>query len=118
MSKCLYGITAWGYVTGIPSQVSEFRSGITKKDILRLQTIHSKAVRLINYHDIYTPTKKLLKETKQLTINQLIAYHMLVQTYKISVSKMPEYHYERLFSENNEFRTRSENKSRIQAQYW
>ena len=31
MSKMIYGITAWGYVSGIPGRISEFRAGIMKK---------------------------------------------------------------------------------------
>ena len=114
MSKLTYGITAWGHITGIPGQMSEFRAGITKRDILRLQSIQNKAVRLNYYRDRSFPTKQLLKESHQLSINQLIAYHISVQTFKIRLSKKPEYHYHRLFKEDTNTRTRSDNIRRVE----
>ena len=96
MSKLVYGITAWGHIAGIPGQMSDFRAGINKRDILRLQAIQNKAIRLFYYRDRYFPTKQILKESGQLSINQLIAYQISVQTFKIRMSQKPEYHYHRL----------------------
>ena len=102
MSKILYGIAAWGCVSRVPGQPDIQRCGIgfTKRDILRHQALQNKALRLINHSDLCTPTRALLKETKQLSINQHIAYHIILQTYKKRVSRLPEYYHERLFEED------------------
>ena len=49
MSKMVDGIIAWGYISGIPGQTSEFLGGTSRKDILLLQVIHNKPIRLIFY---------------------------------------------------------------------
>ena len=114
MSKLFYGITAWGCVSGIPGQPDNSRAGFTKRDLLRLQAVQNKAVRLIHYRDRLTPTRELLKEANILSINQYIAYQVLTQTFKIKDSHLPEYHYGRLFDENYRLsRTRSDNMKRV-----
>ena len=75
--------------------------------------MQNKAVRLIYYRDRYTPTKSILKETNQLSINQMIAFQILVQTYKIKVSHKPDYHFQRLFSNEQNSRLRSMNQVRV-----
>ena len=115
MSRLMYGISAWGYVSGIPGQQAEFRAGITKRDIQRLQSLQNKALKLTFYRDPMYPTKLLMKETNQLSINQLIALHIIMSTYKINLSKKPEYHYERLFGTmNGDARTRSNQLRRVE----
>ena len=114
-SKLIYGITAWGSVFGIPGQTEDSRSAFPKKDILRLQTLPNKAIRMLFYRDRRTPTKDLLKEANQLSVNQLIAFHILLQTFKIKVSQQPSYHYHRLFEiKNNKYETRSSNIKRVE----
>ena len=108
-SKLTYGLTVWGSVSGIPGQIYHSKAGLTKLDIQRLQSIQNKAVRLINYHDRYVSTKRLLRDTNQLSINQLTAYNIALLTYKIKISQKPEYHFRRLFKTNIDPRTRSEN---------
>ena len=79
-----------------------------KRDIQRLQSLLNKALCLIHYQDMSISTKDLLRETNQLSINQLIAYRILIQTYKIKETKQPKYHFERLFrNETEASRTRS-----------
>ena len=71
-------------------------------------------MRLIHYRDRQTPTKELLKEANILSINQYIAYQILVQTFKIKSSHLPEYHYGRLFDEECRLsRTRIDNMRRV-----
>ena len=105
---------AWGCVSGIPGQPDNSRAGFTKRDLLRLQAVHSKAVRLIHYSDRMTPTKELMKATNMLSINQYIAYQIIMHTFKIKVSQLPEYHYRRLFDEEyRPSRTRTDGMKRI-----
>ena len=110
MSKLLYGITAWGAISGIPGCPGDYRAGISKRDLSRLQSLQNKALRLINWSDRSTPTKTLLQDSNMLSINQLIAFHILVQSFKIKLSKKPDYHYKRLF--NNEKKNEQITKTR------
>ena len=81
---------------------------------MRLQALHNKAVRLINFRDKRTPTKYLLKEANILSVNQSIAYQILVQTFKIKASREPKYHFRRLFDEEGRLsRTRTDNMRRV-----
>ena len=48
-SKLIYGITAWGSVFGIPGQLDDSRSAFPKKDLLRLQSLQNKAIRIVFY---------------------------------------------------------------------
>ena len=97
MSRLLYGITAWGCVSGIPGCPNDYRSGFTKQDLLRIQALQNKALRLINWSDSSLSTKSLLQQSNMLSVNQLIAYHILVQSYNIKISQKPDYHFQRLF---------------------
>ena len=108
------GHGAWGSFTGIPGIFQKNRAGLAKRDIKRLQSLQNKVLRLVDYKDIYTPTRELLKTTKQLSVNQLIAFHIGKQTYKIQKSEKPDYHFERLFDKNFQpTRTRPDNIKRI-----
>ena len=48
--------------------------------------------------DFNTPTKDLCYHTNQLSVHQLMAYHICCQVYKIKDTKLPVYHYSRLFN--------------------
>ena len=62
-----------------------------------MQVLQNKAMRLVNYEDRSIPTVQLLNSTSSLSVHQLGAYLTLSQVFKIRESKLPEYHYERLF---------------------
>ena len=97
-SKLIYGICVWTGVWGIPGLAAEeSRTSINKKDMNRLQVLQNKALRLVNYEDRSIPTVQLLNSTSSLSVHQLGAYLTLSQVFKIKESKLPEYHYERLF---------------------
>ena len=114
MSKLLYGITVWGSVSGIPGCPEYSYSGLTKRDILRIQALQNRVLRLIDWRDKYAPTKSLLEETKFLSINKMIAYQILLQCFKIKCSRKPEYHFQRLFRSNDDStRTRSKEVKRV-----
>ena len=56
-----------------------------------------------------TPTTELLRVSGQLSVQQLSAYHSLLQVYKVKKFRQPEYIFDRLFLEgqgaNDEMRT-------------
>ena len=48
-------------------------------------------------HSLVTPIATLLERTGDLSVQQLAAYHSVLQVYKVKQSKEPSYIYERLF---------------------
>ena len=63
----------------------------------KLQVCQNKIMRLISGLDYLTSTNVLLETTNQLSVHQLVAYHTACQVYQTSKSKLPVYHYNRLF---------------------
>ena len=80
----------------------------------KLQVCQNKCLRLITGLDYNTSTKTLLDESKELSVHQLVAYHSICQVYRIQKSKLPAYHYKRLFkfhpNRENNTRTRGTEK--------
>ena len=103
-SKLINCITVWGGVWGLPVQNVKNRrtTSITKQEMRKLQVIQNKAMRLMTGLDYNASTKSLLKSSNQLSVHQLVAYHTLCQVHKIKMSKLPAYHYERLFRKTEE----------------
>ena len=100
-SKLIYGITVWGGIWGLPGQQNINNTSISKEAMRKLQVCQNKILRLMCGLDYDTPTKTLLEECNQLSVHQLVAYHTACQVYRIKKSKLPVYHYNRLFDENN-----------------
>ena len=96
-SKLLYGITVWGSVWGIPGRPEEKSINIRKEDMRKLQVLQNSTLRLILKKKYDTPTVELLSEAKNLSVNQLVAYNMLSQVYKVKETQQPSYHYDRFF---------------------
>ena len=99
-SKMLYCITAWSGVWGIQGGLDETERraiSMTKADMRKVQTLQNKAMRILTKHDFRTPTLQLLEDAKMLSVNQLAAYSMELQVFKISSSRQPDYHFDRLF---------------------
>ena len=67
----------------------------------KLQVCQNKVLRLLTGKDYETFTSELLELCNQLSVHQLVAYHSACQIYKVSKSKLPAYHYKRLFKEDN-----------------
>ena len=63
----------------------------------KVQTLQNIAMRILAKKDFRTPTLELLNSTNMLSVNQLAAYSMETQVFKIFTSGQPDYHYERLF---------------------
>ena len=98
-SKLGYGMTVWGRVWNIPgSTEEEIRSpSLTKDDVLKLQGLQNKCLRILTNSDYRTPTTTLLQKTKKMSVHQQIAYQTLSQVYSVFETKLPVYHYRRLF---------------------
>ena len=101
-SKLVYGITVWGRVWQIPGSLDEdlasrTSSSITKEDVRKMQVLQNKCLRLVTDSDYRTPTSILLQKTNSLSVHQLMAHLSLTQVYGIHKSKLPPYHYKRLF---------------------
>ena len=66
----------------------------------KLQVCQNKVLRLISGKDYETSTTELLTACNELSVHQLVAYHSACQVYRVSTSKLPVYHYKRLFMED------------------
>ena len=99
-SKLIYGITVWGGVWGLYEQENNVNTSISKEAMRKLQVCQNKILRLLTGSDYETPTKVLLEKANQLSVHQLVAYHMACQLYRISKSQLPAYHFNRLFRKN------------------
>ena len=109
-SKLIYGITVYGGVWGLPGIYNEEpinAISITKEDMRKLQVLQNSALRILLNRPRETPSTSLLKDAKQLSVHQLVAFHTASQTYKIHKNQEPAYHYERLFNAPVNQETRS-----------
>ena len=100
ISKHLYCVTVWGGIWDLPDQQIQNRrnTSISKHAVRQLQVMQNKIMRLMSGMDFNTPTKDLCYHTNQLSVHQLMAYHICCQVYKIKDTKLPVYHYSRLFN--------------------
>ena len=99
-SKLLYGITVWGEVFGVTNEYDEeIRKHIamTREDLRKMQVAENAVMRMMTGFDYISSTMELLQKSNLLSINQVIAYHTLVQVYNIKSKRLPSYHYRRLF---------------------
>ena len=104
-SKLSYAISAWGCVWDLPGVLDmEKRNSpsLTRHESHQLQVLHNKVMRLATGLPWDTSLKTLLKESGQLSVQQLTAYHSLLQVYKTQRSKQPAYIFNRLFTNHNE----------------
>ena len=100
-SKLLYGITVWGSVWGVPGRNEEKSINLRKDDMKKLQVLQNSTLRMILKRNYDTPTVQLLSESKSLSVNQLVAYNMLVQVFKVKQTQQPSYHFHRFFGHQN-----------------
>ena len=101
-SKLIYCITVWGGIWEISGQKVNIRNtAISKKAMVKLQVLQNKALRLLSGLEYGTPTETPLKHCNELSVHQLVAYHTACQVYKIRTSKLPKYHHNRLFLDEN-----------------
>ena len=62
----------------------------------RLQVLQNKTLRLKIHGNRYMSTKDLVAKSGELSVNQLIAYHTLLQIHKTILSQQPEYIYKNI----------------------
>ena len=91
ISKFIYLIQVWG--------------SCEKYLIKSLQVIQNRAARIVTGKTWWTPTRRLLKDCRWLSIRQLIFYHTAVQVYKIVKSGKPLFFKQRM-STSHPVRTR------------
>ena len=91
MSKLLYLITLWGESA--------------KYLIESVQKAQNKAARVVTKLDWSTPVAELLKQCGWLSVQQLIAYHSVVQVYKIMQNESPKFLYS-MFSATYSYKTK------------
>ena len=75
MSKLIYLIQLWG--------------GTSEYLLTFLQKIQNRAARSVTKLDWYTSTETLLTQCGWLSVRQLIAYHSLLQVFKVKKDKFP-----------------------------
>ena len=101
-SKLIYGITVWGGLWGLANQQNNPRNhmSISKNNMRKLQILQNKTLRLISGLNYETPTKTLLEKCNQLSVHQMVAFHTACQVFKIKHSRLPTYHHNRLFPDD------------------
>ena len=75
MSKLYYLVPLWG--------------NCEKNLVNSLQVLQNKAARAITGKSWFTPVRRLLKDCKWLSVNQIIFYQTVLQTHKVLVSGKP-----------------------------
>ena len=76
---------------------------VTKSDMKKLQVLLNSTLRLILKQKYDTPTITLISKANVLSVNQLVAYNLLVQTFKIKETQEPTYHHRRLFGREGDY---------------
>ena len=67
-------------------------SAFTKEDLRRLQVLQNRILRIkCKNHDMTTPTLELLKSCQDLSVQQLSAFHTVLNVFKIIHSRQPKY---------------------------
>ena len=118
-SKLIYCISVWGGVWNLPGVYDDKKRcnpTITLEDNRKLQVLQNSVLRLKTRLCKETPVSTLLAETKQLSVQQLTAYHYVLAVYKCKQAMEPEYMYNRLFPRNvviRNFRRLTHQESRI-----
>ena len=98
-SSLLYCLPLYMNVWNLPSMddTSRRSTTITKEDCRKLQVLQNKVLRCKSGHtDRYTPTSELLRQTNELSVHQMGAYHSLITLARILLNGKPEYFVNRL----------------------
>ena len=92
-SKLIYCIQVFGTVWDVKSHDESCRRSpaFTQEDNRKLQVIQNKVLRLKTGLPYDTPTKDLIKEAGDLSVQQLIAYTSLVTAQKSIINQEPAY---------------------------
>ena len=93
-SKLLYCLPLFSNVWGMLDMDDTNRrySAFTKEDLRRLQVLQNRILRIkCKNHDMNTPTLELLKSCQDLSVQQLSAFHTVLNVFKIIHSRQPKY---------------------------
>ena len=80
-----------GIFTSVLSYCIPLFGGCDKGEIQSLQVLQNKAARIVTLHGARTSRNKLFREVGWMTVRQLLYYHTALCTYRIRMSKEPEY---------------------------
>ena len=86
LSKLCYLIQLWG--------------GCEKYLIQALQIIQNRAARVVTGKSWFTPVRRLLKDCRWLSVQQLIFYHTVLQTHKVVLHGDPVYFKQRMSTQH------------------
>ena len=81
-----------------------------------LQVLQNKIMRIQTGDDVGIRIRVLLDKSRQLSVQQMVAYQTAVQVYNISRNMEPRYHYDRLFGpvdSGSSIQTRQGNQKRV-----
>ena len=97
-SKLIYCIQVFGNVWGVPTMDETERrfTAFTKEDSRRLQVLQNRVMKLRTGLRTGTPTVQLLQASGCLSVNQLTAFHTMVNIFKVLTSGKPGYIGEKL----------------------
>ena len=92
-SKLCYCLELTGFAWGAETmQEGDTRqNAFTKANLLNLQFLQNKVMRMITGSGYNTPVKELLQKTNSFSVNQLIVYKTLTAIFKIKRSGEPRY---------------------------
>ena len=92
-SKLIYCIqvigNVWGYAT--MDETTHHFSAFTIEDCRKLQVLQNKVLRMKTNLPYETHTSELLKESNELSVHQLVAYHTLLTVHKSVFKNTPKY---------------------------
>ena len=111
-SKLSYCLPVFGHVFGLDTyNDSNTRClSYTKEDNRKIQVLQNSVMRLLTGMRRSTPTLTLLKETKSLSVQQMIAFQSLIMVHKVVHSGKPVYLADRLKLQVDGVRARNQGK--------
>ena len=97
-SKLMYCLPVFGNVHGLDiyRDTKGRSAGMTMTDCNKLQVLQNSVNRLITGARPGTATTDLLDDTNSLSVQQMMAYYMLIMVHKITLTGKPAYLAERL----------------------
>ena len=97
-SKFSYCLPVFGHVFGLETyrDISSRYTSYTKEDNRKIQVLQNRVMKLQTGMRAGTPTTTLLKLTKSLSVQQMIAFQTLIMVHKVVYNSRPAYLADRL----------------------